>query len=203
MFFSKNKPGAAASGPVQWIVTGLGNPGAKYDCTRHNAGFMALDILAQQLDVRVDKLKFKSLCGDAMIGEQRVLLMKPSTFMNCSGEAVGEAAKFYKVPAERILVMLDDVALDVGRLRLRRGGSDGGHNGLKSIIYHLGADNFPRVRMGVGKKPHPDYDLADWVLGKFRREDTELLDAMFQNAAKAAKMAVCGEMDKAMNLFNR
>lgn len=200
LFFKKSAP---VTGAVQWIVAGLGNPGTQYEYTRHNAGFMALDHLTGELNARCDRLKFKSLCGDADIGGTRVLLMKPSTLMNNSGIAIGEAARFYKIPPERILVMVDDIALDVGRVRLRRNGSDGGHNGLKSIIYHLGADNFPRVRMGVGKKPRPDYDLADWVLGRFDKADLETLNSTLDNVCQAAQMIVRGDMDKAMNLFNR
>lgn len=200
LFFKKSAP---VTGAVQWIVAGLGNPGTQYEYTRHNAGFMALDHLIGELNVRCDRLKFKSLCGDADIGGTRALLMKPSTFMNNSGIAIGEAARFYKIPPERILVIVDDIALDVGRVRLRRNGSDGGHNGLKSIIYHLGADSFPRVRMGVGKKPRPDYDLADWVLGRFDKADLETLKSTLDNVCQAAQMIVRGDMDKAMNLFNR
>ncbi|MCI9235978.1 aminoacyl-tRNA hydrolase [Anaerotruncus sp. X29] len=198
--FKRRQP--APTGPVEFLIVGLGNPGRQYECTRHNAGFLALDCLAEKLGVKIDRIKYKSLCGDAMIGEHRVLLMKPSTYMNHSGEAVREAMQFHKIPIERVLVLFDDVSLDVGRLRIRRKGSDGGHNGLKSILYLTGKDTFPRVKMGVGQKPHPDYDLADWVLGKFRKEDTELLDKMFDHAAEAAQMVVEGQIDQAMSRFN-
>lgn len=202
MFSIFKKSAPAPTGPVEFILVGLGNPGKNYENTRHNAGFLAVDALADKLNSKIDRLKFKSLCGDAMIGSHRVLLMKPSTFMNNSGQAVHEAMQFYKVPAERVLVLYDDVSLDVGRLRIRRHGSDGGHNGIKNIIYLTGKDSFPRIKIGVGKKPHPEYDLADWVLGKFRKEDTKLLDQMFADAAEAAVMIVEGKIDQAMNRYN-
>lgn len=198
--FKKSAP--APTGPVEFIIVGLGNPGREYENTRHNAGFLALDALAEKLGAKIDRLKFKSLCGDARIGDCRVLLMKPSTFMNNSGQAVREAMQFYKIPAEHVLVVFDDVSLDVGRMRIRRQGSDGGHNGIKSILYLTGKDTFPRIKIGVGKKPHPDYDLADWVLGKFRREDTQTLDQTFADAADAAVMIVEGKIDQAMNRYN-
>ncbi len=190
------------SGPVEWLVVGLGNPGREYENTRHNAGFLTMDVLAEKLGCKIDRLKFKSLCGDAMIGEKRVLLMKPTTFMNNSGEAVREAMSFYKIPIQRVLVIFDDISLDVGRLRIRRQGSDGGHNGIKSILYLTGQDAFPRIKVGVGKKPRPDYDLAAWVLGRFPKELTETLDATFERAATAAMMIVEGKIEKAMNQFN-
>ena len=204
MFFKRKSKfsGAAPTGPVEFLVVGLGNPGREYENTRHNAGFLAVDCLAEKLGVKIDRLKFKSLCADAMIGEHRVLLMKPSTFMNNSGEAVREAMQFHKIPVERILVLFDDVSLDVGRLRIRRQGSDGGHNGIKSIIYHTGANTFPRVKIGVGQKPHPDYDLAAWVLGRFPKELTGTLDKTFDAAAEAAQMIVEGQIDQAMNRYN-
>ncbi|MGI5965759.1 MULTISPECIES: aminoacyl-tRNA hydrolase [Anaerotruncus] len=199
----KTKSSAPApTGPVEFLVVGLGNPGAKYEATRHNAGFMAVDCLAEKLGVKIDRLKFKSLTADAMIGAHRVLLMKPSTFMNNSGEAVREAARFYKIPAERVLVLFDDVSLEPGRMRIRRQGSDGGHNGIKSIIYLLEKDTFPRIKIGVGKKPHPEYDLADWVLGKFPKELSDTLDKTFEAAAEAAMLIVEGKTDLAMNRFN-
>lgn len=201
LFHSKSAA-PAPTGPVEFIIAGLGNPGREYENTRHNAGFLAVDTLAEKLGVKIDRLKFKSLCADAMIGPHRVLLMKPSTFMNNSGEAVREAMQFHKVPAEQVLVLFDDVSLDVGRVRIRRQGSDGGHNGIKSIIYLTGKDTFPRIKLGVGKKPHPDYDLAAWVLGKFRKEDTETLDHMFEAASDAAVMIVEGKTDQAMNRYN-
>lgn len=190
------------AGAVEFIVCGLGNPGTQYENTRHNMGFMALDTLAESLNVTVKKLKFKSLTGDAVIDGKHCLLMKPTTFMNNSGEAVVEAMNFYKVPPENLLVLVDDISLDVGRIRIRRKGSDGGHNGLKSIIYLTGSDTFPRIKLGVGAKPHPDYDLAAWVLGQFPKEQGELLEKTFANAAGAAKLIVAGRTDEAMNKYN-
>lgn len=205
MFGKLKKSEAAApppTGPVEWLVVGLGNPGAKYQGTRHNIGFEALDALAGKAGARVDRLKFQALCGDAMVGGKRVLLMKPSTFMNLSGQAVTEAMRFYKIPPERVLVLCDDVAQPVGRLRIRSGGSDGGHNGLKNIIYLSGSDSFPRIRIGVGQKPHPDYDLADWVLGKFGREDAQTLLKLLEVIPEACALIVAGKTDKAMNDYN-
>lgn len=198
----QSKPAAAPAGPVEWLIVGLGNPGAKYDGTRHNVGFAALDQLASQLGVRVDQLKFKALCGDAVIDSKRVLLMKPSTFMNLSGQAVQEAAHFYKIPTDHILVFSDDISLPVGKLRIRRKGSAGGHNGLKNIIYLLGEDTFPRVRFGVGEKPHPDYDLADWVLGRFPEEDVKTLGELLQNILPICRLILAGNIDKAMSDYN-
>lgn len=201
--FIKLKPSAPVpGGPVEFLIVGLGNPGREYENTRHNAGFLAVDCLADRLGAKINRLKFKSLCGDAMIGGHRALLMKPSTFMNNSGEAVREAMQFYKIPIERVLILFDDVSLDVGHLRIRRKGSDGGHNGIKSIIYLTGKDNFPRVKIGVGKKPHPEYDLAAWVLGRFAKEDTQTMDKTFEAAAEAVKLIVDGEIDTAMNRYN-
>ncbi len=194
------------SGPVEYIVVGLGNPGKEYENTRHNVGFMAADMLAQKHGCRIDRLKFKSLCCDAMIASKHVLIMKPSTYMNLSGQAVTEAMQFYKVPVENVLVISDDISLDVGKLRCRRKGSDGGHNGLKNIIYLTGKDTFPRIKLGVGKKPHPkphpEYNLADWVLSKF--SDSELADLKTALTASidAAELIIDGKMDEAMNRHN-
>ena len=153
-----------------YIIVGLGNPTSKYDKTRHNVGFDTIDALADKYSINVNNAKHKALCGQGIIDGEKVLLMKPQTFMNLSGEAVKQAAAFYKVPAENIIVIFDDVSLDVGKMRIRLKGSAGGHNGIKSIIAHMG-DSFPRVKMGVGEKPHPEYDLADWVLSHFSKDD--------------------------------
>lgn len=193
---------AAPTGPVEAIVAGLGNPGREYENTRHNAGFLVLDQIAGSCGVRLDRLKYKSLCADAVLGGRRVLLMKPQTFMNLSGQAVTEAMRFYKLPAEKVIVIFDDISLEPGKLRIRRKGSDGGHNGIKSIIYLLEKDTFPRIKIGVGKKPHPEYDLADWVLGKFPKELSDTLDKTFEAAAEAAMLIVEGKTDLAMNRFN-
>lgn len=190
------------SGPVQYIVCGLGNPGTQYENTRHNAGFMAIDTIAQKINADVKKLKFKSLTSDVTLGGVRCLLMKPSTFMNNSGEAVAEAMNFYKLTPDKLLIIYDDISLDVGRLRIRQKGSDGGHNGIKSIILHTNSDKFPRIRIGVGAKPHPDYDLADWVLSGFPKEQAEALEQSLSNAASAAELMVQGKINEAMNKFN-
>ncbi|OUO44427.1 aminoacyl-tRNA hydrolase [Flavonifractor sp. An306] len=197
MLFGRNK----TSG-VEWLLVGLGNPGDKYDNTRHNVGFAAIDQLAEELRVPVQKLKYRSLTQTVELGGAKVLLMKPITYMNLSGEAVGEAARFFKIPADHVLVLSDDVSLPVGKLRIRKGGSAGGHNGLKSIIQHLGTDQFPRVKIGVGEKPHPDYDMADWVLGKFAGEDLKTITQAIQRAGKAAECYIHDGPDQAMNRFN-
>ena len=197
MFFDKNR-GAGA----EWLVVGLGNPGEKYENTRHNVGFLTVDELAERARVPVQKLKHRALTNTLEVGSVKVLLMKPVTYMNLSGEAVGEAARFYKLPPERVLVITDDVSLPVGKLRIRKGGSAGGHNGLKSIIQHLGTDQFPRIKVGVGQKPHPDYDMADWVLSKFAGEDLETITEAIRKAADAVECLIQEGPDKAMNRFN-
>ena len=191
------------TGSVEYIICGLGNPGTQYENTRHNAGFMAIDTIAEQLHADVKKLKFKSLTADVMLGGVRCLLMKPTTFMNKSGEAVIEALNFYKLSPEKLIVIYDDISMDVGRTRIRRKGSDGGHNGIKSIILQTNSDSFPRVKIGVGAKPHPDYDLADWVLSPFLKEQAEELEKALSNAAKAAELMVQGKTDEAMNKYNK
>jgi len=196
MFFKKSKQS------IDYIVAGLGNPGSKYQNTRHNIGFETLDYIADKNNVSVTKAKFSALYGVWETEGCKVMLLKPQTFMNLSGEAVVQAARFYKVPAENIIVIFDDVSLDVGKMRIRQKGSAGGHNGIKSIIGHMGQD-FPRIKMGVGQKPHPDYDLADWVLGKFTDSDKKLLADRFEDAHGAVKLMVGGDSQKAMNLYNR
>lgn len=188
--------------PVDFIIAGLGNPGTKYEDTRHNSGFMAVEVLAEKQGVQLKKLRFKSLTAEADIGGHRCLLMKPTTFMNNSGDAIEEAAHFYKIPPENTLIIYDDITLDVGRLRIRGKGSDGGHNGMKSVILRLNTDAFPRIRIGVGKKPHPDYDLADWVLSRFTKAEGELLMPALTNAAEAAKLIAEGKLNEAMNKYN-
>lgn len=187
---------------AEWLIVGLGNPGDQYENTRHNVGFRALDELAETAGVPVQKLKYKALTNTCTVSGCKVLLMKPVTYMNLSGEAVGEAARFFKIPPERVLVFSDDTSLPVGKLRVRKSGSAGGHNGLKSIIQHLGTDVFPRIKIGVGSKPHPDYDMADWVLGKFPPEDRKVIDEMVQKAAKAAEYYIKEGPDKTMGRFN-
>ena len=187
---------------VTWLVVFLGNPGAKYNGTRHNAGFMAADAMAKELNVAINKLHFKALTAKVTIGGEKVLLMKPQTYMNLSGEAVGQAAKFYKISPERIIVVSDEVAMPIGKLRIRNSGSAGGHNGLKDIIRHLGTQDFPRIRMGVGAAPHPDYDMADWVLSTFKNKDAEDMQDLAERVSKAVQCYITEGPDRAMNKFN-
>lgn len=190
------------SGAYDYIIAGLGNPGAKYEMTRHNAGFLAIDMLAMKQNKEIKRLKFHALTCDAEIEGKKCLLMKPQTFMNNSGEAIGEAAKFYKIPPQNIIVLSDDISLDVGKIRIRRKGSAGGHNGLKSIIAHLGSEDFPRVKIGVGKKLNAYMDLADWVLGRFPKELEPQLKEALENANGAISLIVQDKFDRAMNLYN-
>ena len=199
---AQKKEETGSNEPISHIVVGLGNPGDKYFHTRHNAGFLALDFISQKANMKIDRSKFKALVGEATIGGKRVLIMKPQTFMNCSGEAVAEAAKFYKIAPENIIVIFDDISLDAGRMRVRRDGSAGGHNGIKSIIEHIGSDKFPRIKIGVGQKPHPDYDLASWVLSEFGKEDKEKLFAMFGFAYEGLEKLLSGDVDGAMQICN-
>lgn len=199
MFFSR-KP---AAGPIEWLVVFLGNPGDKYDNTRHNVGFRAADVLEKKTGEKIKRIKFKSLVADLEFGGTRILAMKPQTFMNLSGDAVRDAADFYKIKPDHILVVCDDISLNPGVLRLRRKGSAGGHNGLKSIIYQLNSDQFPRIKMGVGAKPHPDYDLAAWVLGHFSPEDSKLMDDAAERAVNAVEMILSKGFDKAQNQFSK
>lgn len=194
MFFSK--------GGAEWIVAFLGNPGLKYNGTRHNAGFMAADAMEKKLGVSINKMRFKALTQTVDIGGKKVLLMKPQTYMNLSGDAIVQAANFYKVPPERVIVVSDETALPIGRLRIRRGGSAGGHNGLKSVIARLGTDQFPRIRLGVGDKPHPDYDMADWVLSAFKGQDAADMELVAKKTADAVECYITEGADRAMNKFN-
>ena len=190
------------SSSYDFVIAGLGNPGAKYEMTRHNAGFLAMDLLAIEENKDIKKLKHHALVCDAEINGKRCLLMKPQTMMNNSGEAVGEACRFYKIPPEKVIILYDDINLDVGKTRIRRKGSAGGHNGIKSIIAHLGSENFLRIKIGVGKKPSPDYDLVNWVLGKFPRELENDLKSALENSTNALRLMVNDEVDQAMNLYN-
>ena len=193
---------AASAAPIEWMIVGLGNPGTKYENTRHNCGFRALDAYCKKTGLRIDRMKFKALVGEGQLAGKRVLFMKPQTFMNLSGEAVRDAANFYKIPPEQIIVIVDDIAQDVGRIRVRGKGSAGGQNGLKSIIYQLNSDNFPRVRVGVGAKPHPDYDLADWVLSKFQDDEIEKIDSAAERAMLAAEEIIKNGAQAAAQLYN-
>lgn len=194
--------GLFSSPGIEYIIVGLGNPEPRYDNTRHNAGFRAVDRLAEKCGVRINSLKHRALCSKTEIAGKKVLLLKPQTYMNRSGEAVRSAADFYKVTPERIIVLFDDCAIGVGEIRIRRKGSAGGHNGIKSLIEHLGTQDFPRVKIGVGEKPHPDYDMADWVLSSFSAAEFKAVSSRFDDVYKAVELIISGDTDKAMNLFN-
>ena len=183
-------------------IIGLGNPGAAYENSRHNAGWKVLDILGKQYGITINKNRCKAQIGEGMAGGHRIALVKPQTYMNLSGEAVKAAADFYKIPPEKIIVIFDDISLDVGRLRIRRKGSDGGHNGIKSIISCIGSQNFPRVKIGCGKKPHPDYDLAAWVLSEYKKDEAPELKKALDNACCAVELILDGKTDEAMNKYN-
>lgn len=188
--------------PCEYLIVGLGNPGSKYEATRHNVGFRAVAALAESAGVKIDRAKFQALTAQCTVAGHRVLLMQPQTYMNNSGLAVRQAADFYKLPPDRILVLFDDIDLDVGRLRIRRSGSAGGHNGIKSIIACLGSQDFPRIKIGVGAKPHPDYDLADWVLSRFTVAEQKLLLPAIDRAAEAVPVILTDGIEKASSRFN-
>ena len=196
MLFQKKKTA------IDWLVVGLGNPGMAYEHTRHNAGIDALTVLAKEAGIRLEKKQFKALVGTGEIAGKKVMLLYPQTFMNNSGEAVREAMAFYKLSPDQLLVLSDDIALNPGVVRVRKKGSDGGQKGLRSIIQCIGEDTFPRVRIGVGAKPHPAYDLADWVLSKFKKDEQPLMEDAFEKAAGAAKLIVGGDIEAAMNRYS-
>ena len=189
-------------GNIEYIVVGLGNPGKEYERTRHNAGFMAIDALASRLGVKVDRAKFQALVGEAVIADKKVLLMKPQTSMNLSGNAVIEAARFYKIEPQNIIVLSDDITLDVGRLRVRRKGTHGGHNGLRSIEARLSSQEYQRIKIGIGAKPHPDYDLVNWVLGNFTSGDIAILNESFDKLYAGLCKMLSGDTDGAMQICN-
>ena len=195
-FFMSNPTG------ITWLVAGLGNPDRKYQNTRHNAGFIAIDEVARQLGVSIDRKKFDALVADVSLAGQRVLLMKPQTYMNLSGVSIEKAASFYKIPPEQVLVIFDDISLEPGKIRIRRKGSHGGHNGIRSIIDYLQSDNFPRVKLGVGERPNPNFDLADWVLSVFTQEDRKALDDAASHCKEIAELTIQGNIEQAMNLYN-
>ncbi len=194
---------AATTGPITHLLVGLGNPGKEYRHTRHNAGFLCMDTVCEKYGCSTDRSKFKALVGEATIAGTRVLVMRPQTFMNCSGEAVVAAASFYHIAPANILVVSDDVNLAVGGIRVRGKGSDGGQRGLRSIIDELGTDAFPRIRIGVGQKPHPDYDMADWVLSTFAPSELEKLRTVFPIACDGIEHLLHGDLDGAMQVCNR
>mgnify|MGYP001661693075 CR=1 FL=1 len=196
MFF-KRKTGA-----VEFMIVGLGNPGVQYQNTRHNAGFMALDATAKALDIRVERARFHAYCGEGVCAGRHVLLMKPQTYMNNSGEAVCEAMRFYKLSPEQVLLLFDDISLPVGGMRVRRSGSAGGQNGVKSILQLSGSDMFPRVKLGIGAKPHPDCNLADWVLSRFSEKELSVMGETAEKAAAAAELIVSGNIEEAMNRYS-
>ena len=190
------------SGGAEWLIAGLGNPGDRYANTRHNVGFRVTELLERELNTRCTRARFHALCGLGSWQGTGILLLRPQTFMNLSGQAVAEAARFYRIPPERCLIIFDDISLPPGRLRVRRDGSAGGHNGVKSIIASLGSQDFPRVKVGVGSKPHPDYDLADWVLSTFSAQENQALEPALRRAAEAALEVVAHGFDRAANLYN-
>ncbi len=184
-----------------WLIVGLGNPGKEYERTRHNCGFRALDILAQDLGCKVDKQKYQGLYCQTAYNGKKLFLLKPQTFMNLSGRSVLQLSAYFDIPPARIIVLFDDISLDPGRLRLRADGSAGGHNGIKSIIQELGSQDFPRVKIGVGAKPHPDYDLADWVLSTFSASEEKALETALKNAGKAALAIIDQGIGEASNRY--
>ena len=194
--------GKKLTGSVEYLIVGLGNPDRKYENTRHNCGWLALDHIAEKLGCKVNKIKFKSFVGEASVGGKKILLIKPTTYMNNSGQAVVEAMNFYKIKPENVIVIFDDISLDVGKMRSRQKGSDGGQKGMRSIIYLSGSDAFPRIKIGIGAKPNPNWDLADWVLSKFTDDERKTLDTIFDNAYRAVELILDGKIDRAMNLYN-
>lgn len=199
--FKKIETRGVISHAPEYLLVGLGNPGITYENTHHNTGFMAIDAIASKLGVKINKSKFKAYIGEAMVGNHPVLILKPQTYMNLSGESVGEAAKFYKIPAEKVLVIYDDTTLSLGKMRIRKKGSAGGHNGIKSIIASLGSDEFPRIKIGIGEKPS-GWDLADWVLSRYTDDDIKVLNTVFENTLSAAKLIFDGKPEEAMNKYN-
>lgn len=196
--FGKNK----FSNSVDFLVVGLGNPDKKYEQTRHNTGFIAVDYIAEKRNVKINRVKFKSVVGEGNINGHKVLFMKPSTYMNNSGQAVVEAMNFYKLKPEQVVVIFDDISLDVGKMRIRSKGSDGGQKGMRSIIYLSGSDMFPRIKIGIGAKPNPNWELANWVLSKFTDSEMKDIEKMADNANTAIEHIINGDIAKAMNLFN-
>jgi PTH1 family peptidyl-tRNA hydrolase len=200
--FNKFKNQGSGGSTYDYLIVGLGNPGAKYETTRHNAGFLCIEKMEDEYGFKAKKLKFHALIGDTKIANKKILVMKPQTMMNNSGVAISECASFYKIPPQNIIVIFDDISLEPGKLRIKRKGSAGGHNGIKSIISHLGTEEFPRIKLGVGKKPHPDYDLADWVLSNFPKSDIPLVRDAIDNALKAIELMIKGDTEGAMSKFN-
>lgn len=200
--FDKISQSQTTTGQPEYIIAGLGNPGMQYDNTLHNAGFNVIDMLAKQYNTEINRLRFKGKTAELTIEGIKCLLLKPTTYMNNSGESIVQAMEFYKLDVDKLIVVCDDISLDCGKIRIRRKGSHGGHNGLRSIIELTGRDDFQRIKVGVGKKPHPDYDLAKWVLGKFNSDDTEKMKISAENACESIKLMIQGKTDEAMNKYN-
>lgn len=196
MFFRKKV------GPVSWLVVFLGNPGAKYERTRHNAGFMVSHLIEKATGIKINRLKYKALTGVGSFGGDKVFFMKPQTYMNLSGDPVRAVMKFYNLPLERVIVLSDDVSLPVGKIRVRRSGTAGGHNGLKDIIAKCSGDGFPRIKIGVGSPTHPDFDMADWVLSVFSAKEIEQIGEALQRAVDAIEVIIRTDVDNAMNNYN-
>ena len=196
MFFDRSR------GAPKWLIVCLGNPGPKYEGTRHNAGFMAAEAISKKHGFSVNRLRFKALTGTCAVGGETVMVMKPQTYMNLSGEAVIQAVRFYKIPADHVIVISDEMALPVGKIRIKTKGSAGGHNGLKNIIEKLGTEEFPRIRLGVGAPPHPEYDSKDWVLSVLRNRDAEDMAAAAERAAEAVDCYISEGAERAMNKYN-
>lgn len=192
----------SSSGPIEYLIVGLGNPGIQYDNTRHNAGFMAIDYIAEKCGTIINKSKFNFRYTDVFLEDKKVLLIKPQQFMNNSGQSVVEAMSFYKVPSNKVILLFDDICLDIGKIRIRRKGSSGGHNGLKSIIYLTLKEDFPRVKIGIGGKPSLDWNLADWVLSNFTDEEKSNLIKAIENCYDSTKLIVSGKIQDAMNKYN-
>ena len=203
LFKKISSENTASREPISHIIVGLGNPGAQYLHTRHNAGFLAIDYICEKYNARVNKSAHKGLVGEATIGGKRVLLVKPQTFMNLSGECVRAVLDFYKISPDNLIIIYDDISLDVGRLRVRRDGSAGGHNGIKSILEHLGTKTFPRIKVGVGQKPHPDYDLASWVLSEFKSDELKALEGTFPTVCEGLEKILTTSIDDAMQICNK
>ena len=201
--FDKLKKEEKTTAPISFLIVGLGNPGAKYEKTRHNVGFIAVDDIANRLGVKIDRAKYHALITEVVIDGKRGIIMKPETYMNNSGIAVAEAARFYNIPPEMVIVLHDEISFDPGLFRIRRKGSAGGHNGLKSIIEHLGSQDFPRLKLGVGQKPHPEYDLADWVLGRLPDADMKKFTDRLSDVYESVRLIIAGNIDGAMLKFSK
>ena len=200
--FEKISTDKPSQGKPEYIIAGLGNPGIQYEKTRHNAGFLAIEKLCEIFQFETKKAQFKSMVGQTIIGDKVCLVMKPQTYMNNSGEAVTAAMDYYKIPPENVIIIYDDISLEPSKIRIRRKGSHGGHNGMRSIIELSGSEDFPRIKIGVGKKPHPQYNLADWVLSKFTDDEMKLMDEAFEKAVLSVELMVSGKINEAMNKYN-